>query len=98
MVKVSASKTIEPHIRTLIIDNYDSYTFNLFQFCLAQPQALTPIVIRNNQYSYETVRDLFVPYFDNIIISPGPGRPDKLSVCYIFCVINHFLLLGFRNL
>lgn len=61
-------------IRTVLIDNYDSFTFNLYQL-LAQISGIEPIVVTNNQLSWEELSaDLA---FDNIVISPGPGSPDK---------------------
>ncbi|MCL2717185.1 MAG: aminodeoxychorismate synthase [Lachnospiraceae bacterium] len=56
-------------MRTLIIDNYDSFTFNIYQY-VAEITGNKPIVIRNNQSYKELV-------YDNIIISPGPGSSDK---------------------
>lgn len=57
---------------TLLIDNYDSFTWNLFQL-LAEANGVEPIVVRNDEASWEELarRD-----FDNVVISPGPGRPD----------------------
>ncbi|KAJ3189290.1 hypothetical protein HDU85_002918 [Gaertneriomyces sp. JEL0708] len=63
-------------LRTLIIDNYDSYTFNLYQYCCIEGAPL-PVVIKNNQLSWEYLRDNVIPAFDCIIISPGPGRPER---------------------
>ncbi len=60
-------------IQTLIIDNYDSYTFNLYQM-LAKVNGKKPHVIRNNQINWHQLQEL---KFDNIVISPGPGRPEK---------------------
>lgn len=59
-------------MKTLLIDNYDSYTFNLFQL-LADVNTETPLVIRNDQLTWSELQSLDV---DNIVISPGPGRPD----------------------
>ena len=59
-------------MKTLLIDNYDSYTFNLFQL-LAEVNGEAPLVIRNDQLSWEELKTFA---FDNIVISPGPGRPD----------------------
>ncbi|KAI8060368.1 ADC synthase [Gongronella butleri] len=61
-------------LRTLIIDNYDSYTFNLLQLMANQV-----VVIRNDQFEWPEFSTNVLPYFDNIIISPGPGRPDRAS-------------------
>jgi para-aminobenzoate synthetase len=59
-------------VKTLILDNYDSFTFNLFQ-AIAGIDDQDPIVLRNDDVDLETLRQ--IP-FDNLIISPGPGRPD----------------------
>ncbi len=59
-------------MKTLLIDNYDSYTFNLFQL-LAEVNGVHPLVIRNDQLDWDEMVELD---FDNIVISPGPGRPD----------------------
>ncbi|KAI8895148.1 ADC synthase [Globomyces pollinis-pini] len=69
--------TVVPQLapRFLIIDNYDSYTFNLFQFFSAYLN-VAPVVIRNNQFSWKEFKSTILPHFDAIVISPGPGRPD----------------------
>jgi para-aminobenzoate synthetase len=59
--------------RTLLIDNYDSFTFNLFQL-LAEVNGEDPIVVRNDGATWD---ELVGWPFDNIVISPGPGRPDR---------------------
>jgi para-aminobenzoate synthetase len=62
-------------MRTLIIDNYDSFTYNLVQF-MTEINGTDPLVVRNDAPGWQ-VEDL--DEFDNVIISPGPGRPGKVS-------------------
>ena len=62
-------------MQTLIIDNYDSYTFNLYQL-IAEVNGNLPLVIQNNQMDWESLKQLT---FDNIVISPGPGRPENAT-------------------
>ena len=59
-------------MRTLLIDNYDSYTFNLFHL-LGEVNAEAPIVVRNDELPWDRLAALDA---DNIVISPGPGRPE----------------------
>jgi para-aminobenzoate synthetase len=59
-------------MQTLLIDNYDSFTYNLFQL-LAEVNGSEPIVVRNDEASWEELERLGC---DNVVISPGPGRPE----------------------
>jgi para-aminobenzoate synthetase len=60
-------------VKTLLIDNYDSFTYNLFQL-LAEANGDEPIVVRHDEATWdELVAELD---FDNVVVSPGPGRPD----------------------
>jgi para-aminobenzoate synthetase len=62
-------------MRTLLIDNYDSFTYNLFQL-LAEVNGTEPIVVRNDEASWPELERL---EFDNVVISPGPGSPDRAA-------------------
>ncbi|MFD4293266.1 aminodeoxychorismate synthase component I [Rhodococcus sp. NPDC058505] len=59
-------------MRTLLIDNYDSFTYNLYAL-LAEVNGQPPTVLTNDA-SWASVR---LSDFDNVVISPGPGRPDR---------------------
>jgi para-aminobenzoate synthetase len=59
-------------LRTLLIDNYDSYTFNLFHL-LGEVNDSEPVVVRNDEHPWEKLAALGA---DNVVISPGPGRPE----------------------
>ncbi|HET9185789.1 MAG TPA: aminodeoxychorismate/anthranilate synthase component II, partial [Solirubrobacterales bacterium] len=58
---------------TLLIDNHDSFTYNLFQL-LAEVNGAEPLVVRNDEAGWE---ELSLLGFDNVVISPGPGRPER---------------------
>jgi para-aminobenzoate synthetase len=60
-------------MRSLLIDNYDSFTFNLFHL-LGEVNGEEPIVVRNDALTWDELAALPV---DNIVISPGPGRPER---------------------
>src|SRR5579871_3725287 len=58
---------------TLLIDNHDSYTYNLYHL-LAAVEGREPVVVRNDEASWAQLR---AEGFDRCVISPGPGRPDR---------------------
>ncbi|MFJ5102173.1 aminodeoxychorismate synthase component I [Streptomyces sp. NPDC088554] len=58
-------------MRVLLIDNYDSYTYNLYQL-LAKVYGIRPVVVRNDAESWD---HLDLNGFDAAVISPGPGHP-----------------------
>ena len=60
-------------MRLLIIDNYDSFTFNLVQY--AEPFVEELVVRRNDEITLDEVEE-----YDAIIISPGPGTPKDTGV------------------
>ncbi len=59
----------------LIIDNYDSFTYNLVHLIAVETEDYK--VIRNDAMTVEEIRDLNP---DKILISPGPGRPHNAGV------------------
>jgi anthranilate synthase/aminodeoxychorismate synthase-like glutamine amidotransferase len=59
----------------LLIDNYDSFTYNLYQY-LGELGAETEVV-RNDRISIEEIAQM-AP--ERIIISPGPGNPDEAGI------------------
>ena len=65
----------------IVIDNYDSFTYNLVQYLgeLAQelPVASDIRVYRNDAIDIETINELKP---DGILISPGPGRPEDAGI------------------
>jgi para-aminobenzoate synthetase len=67
-------------VTTLLIDNHDSYTFNLYQL-IAAVAGEEPVVVRNDELPWSR---LARHRWDRIVISPGPGRPERdrdLGVC-----------------
>ncbi|WP_434965172.1 aminodeoxychorismate synthase component I [Brevibacterium casei] len=58
-------------IRTLLIDNADSFTFNLFHL-LAEVNGCKPVVVPNDWAEFPSAA---LEDFDNVVISPGPGTP-----------------------
>jgi anthranilate synthase component 2 len=61
--------------RLLLIDNYDSFTYNLFQY-LGELGASVEVV-RNDA---EPLAQLLTREIDGLVISPGPGRPEAAGV------------------
>ncbi|MEE1782376.1 aminodeoxychorismate synthase component I [Streptomyces sp. SP17BM10] len=62
-------------MRTLLVDNYDSFTFNLYHY-LARVNGSEPVVIRNDDPSWDLSR---LSGFDNVVLSPGPGDPARAA-------------------
>lgn len=58
-------------MKTLLIDNYDSFTYNLFHL-IGEVNGEEPLILLNNAISVEELGGLV---FDNIVLSPGPGHP-----------------------
>ncbi|MEL7123765.1 MAG: gamma-glutamyl-gamma-aminobutyrate hydrolase family protein, partial [Bacteroidota bacterium] len=74
-------------IKTILIDNYDSYTHIIYQY-LWKLSGQPPLVIKNDQLSIKELEKLD---FENIVISPGPGtviEPKDIGICVE--VLHHF--------
>ncbi len=67
----------------LLIDNYDSFSYNLYQSIGMVNQDIK--VIRNDERTMEQIEALHPTH---IVISPGPGRPCDAGICK--AVISHF--------
>lgn len=61
---------------TLLIDNYDSFSYNLYQLVGSLDPEIR--VIRNDELTIEEIERLEP---SRIILSPGPGRPLDAGVC-----------------
>ncbi len=59
-------------MRALLVDNHDSFTFNLYQL-MAVVNGEAPVVVRNDAATWDVIERID---FDCIVISPGPGRPE----------------------
>jgi len=67
----------------LLIDNYDSFTYNLFQYLSELGEEVT--VVRNDKMSLDEMERLSP---ERIVISPGPGTPEQAGISNE--VIRHF--------
>lgn len=60
----------------LMIDNYDSFTYNIVQYCLELGADLK--VVRNDEVTVDEICEMNP---EKIIISPGPATPDDAGIC-----------------
>jgi len=67
----------------LLIDNFDSFTFNLYQYLGELGEEI--MVYRNNQLTLDQIEKLNPKA---IILSPGPGKPEDAGIC--MDIIQHF--------
>ncbi len=74
-------------MKTLIIDNYDSFTYNLYQY-IGELKG-NPVVFRNNEITLAAIKR---GLFSHIVISPGPGSPE--TPAYFGICRNVILTLG----
>jgi len=63
-------------MKIILIDNYDSFTFNLFHYLSSLKISVD--VIRNDKIS---PKDIVKKGYDKIVISPGPGNPNQSGNC-----------------
>src|SRR3954471_14417867 len=80
-------------MRTLLVDNHDSYTYNVFHL-LAAASGEEPVVVNNDAVSW---RVLSRSDFDTIVLSPGPGRPERwhdFGVCRDILRYSEIPVLG----
>ena len=71
-------------MRVLVIDNYDSFTYNLVQYLGELGEEV--VVRRNDAVTIGEIENDLHP--DKILISPGPGKPDDAGVSME--IIRHF--------
>ena len=67
----------------LIIDNYDSFTYNIFQYVGEINKDV--IIVKNDELSIESIKQ---NNYSHIIISPGPGTPNESGKC--IDIVKHF--------
>lgn len=60
-------------IKVALIDNYDSFTYNLRQ--LLEEEGAEVTVMRNDRFELDTLKT-----FDKLVLSPGPGIPDEAGL------------------
>ncbi|MGK5731067.1 aminodeoxychorismate synthase component I [Streptomyces sp. URMC 124] len=80
-------------MRTLLVDNYDSFTYNLFHY-LARVNGRPPEVVRNDDPDWHPGR---LAEFDNVVLSPGPGTPLRdadFGICRAIAEHTDLPLLG----
>ncbi|AGL16380.1 aminodeoxychorismate synthase component I [Actinoplanes sp. N902-109] len=80
-------------MKTLLIDNYDSFTYNLAHY-LGEINGVEPTVIRNDEPEW---RSEHLDAFDNVVISPGPGTPGvaaDFGICRDVVSSGRIPLLG----
>jgi anthranilate synthase/aminodeoxychorismate synthase-like glutamine amidotransferase len=63
-------------MKIILIDNYDSFTFNLYHY--VSSLGVTVDVIRNDEITHKQIIN---NKYDKIIISPGPGNPNQSGNC-----------------
>ncbi len=67
----------------LLVDNYDSFTYNLYDYF--QQLGANCTVIRNDEYSLKAIKDM---KFDGLVLSPGPKIPKEAGI--MMELIEHY--------
>lgn len=67
------NSTTKKPVTVLVIDNYDSFVFNLVHYLEELDCHVT--VVRNNEVNFDEIKQ-----FDKILLSPGPGIPDEAGL------------------
>ena len=65
-------------MRVLVVDNYDSFTYNLVQYVGALTDPAPEIEVVRNDHA--TVDELLLRGYDRVIVSPGPCTPDQAGI------------------
>jgi anthranilate synthase/aminodeoxychorismate synthase-like glutamine amidotransferase len=81
-------------VRVLVIDNYDSFTYNLVQYLgeLGPPVPELEVV----RHDHATVEELLLRGYDRVIVSPGPCTPDQAGISLE--AVRRFPLAGIPTL
>lgn len=77
--------------RVLLVDNYSSFTFNLYQY-LAEITGVLPKVVPN-----DSSESLALEEFDAVVLSPGPGTPERqrdFGICQTMFAQSQLPVLG----
>ena len=70
-------------MKILLIDNYDSFTYNLYHYLSALKCKVE--IYRNDKIKIDKIKK---NNYQKIVISPGPGRPDQAGLC--IKIVKHF--------
>lgn len=79
-------------IKALLIDNYDSFTYNLKDYL--EQAGLNVEVFRNDEIDIQTIQE---NKYRAIILSPGPGKPSDVPIlqdCISYCISESLPILG----
>ncbi|TKI09651.1 glutamine amidotransferase-related protein, partial [Bacillus cereus] len=60
----------------VLIDNYDSFTYNLYQLLGEHKEEI--VVVRNDEITIEQLEEMNPR---GIVLSPGPGKPEDAGIC-----------------